>query len=85
MFAHTGRLREARALLDSLRGRADVNHVQAAGVYAMLGDTSRALDLLEQAVRDHDALVVDFKVDPTLDGLRAEPRFKEMMRKLNFP
>jgi hypothetical protein len=37
----------------------------------MLGDTSHALDLLDQAVRDHDALVVDFKVDPTLDAVRS--------------
>jgi serine/threonine-protein kinase len=85
LYAHTGRGREARLLLDSLGGSSNVNHVQEAGTYAILGDTARALDVLERAIRDHDALVVDFKVDPTLDVLRGTPRFKEMMRRLNFP
>jgi TolB-like protein/Tfp pilus assembly protein PilF len=85
LYAHTGRGREARLLLDSLGTRSDVSQVQDAGVYAVLGDTARALDALEHAVRDHDALVVDFKVDPTLDGLRATPRFKMMMQQLAFP
>jgi serine/threonine-protein kinase len=85
LYAHTGRAREARLLLDSLATRSDVNHVQEAGIYAVLGDTTRALDLLEDAIREHDSQVVDFKVDPALDGLRATPRFKEMMRRLAFP
>jgi serine/threonine protein kinase/tetratricopeptide (TPR) repeat protein len=85
LYAHTGRAREARLLLDSLGTGSDVDLVREAGTYAVLGDTARALGVLERAIGDHDALVVDFKVDPTLDGLRATPRFKEMMRRLSFP
>ena len=59
--------------------------IGVAGVRALLGDRSGALDVLERAVAAHDAIVVNFKVDPWLDPLRAEPRFEALMRRLDFP
>ena len=56
----------------------------AAG-WAAVGEKQRALDLVDRAVTLRDAFVVDFKVDPLLDPLRAEPRFQAVMRTLNFP
>ena len=86
LYAVTGRSAMARALLDSLAGSQEGGGpVLEAGVFAALGERTRALDLLDEAVATHDPLVVDLKVRPWLDPLREEPRFKAIMARLRFP
>jgi len=85
LYALTGRKPHARALLDSLKAEGSVNATTMAAVWAALGEKARGLDVLEQLVRDHGALVVDYKVYPLLDPFRDEPRFKALMAYLKFP
>jgi eukaryotic-like serine/threonine-protein kinase len=54
-------------------------------VYLGLGDRARALDYLEQAYASDSQWMVWLKEDRTFDPLRSEPRFKALMKKLNFP
>jgi TolB-like protein/tetratricopeptide (TPR) repeat protein len=54
-------------------------------VYATLGNTAKALESLEKAVRFRDPFVEQLKVDPLLDPLRKEPRFQAIERELRFP
>jgi len=83
--AATGRAASARALA-AAGERAGIWHdEELAEVYTALGDRERALTLLERAVAQHDALVVDLLVRPRLDPLRNEPRFQALMRTLAFP
>jgi hypothetical protein len=58
---------------------------QYAEIYAQWGNLPKALEWLETAYRAHDPGLQQLKVDPALDPLRQEPRFQEIMRKLNFP
>ncbi len=53
-------------------------------VYLGLRDNSRALDYLEQAYTANSELLVWLKIDRIYDPLREEPRFKALMKKLNF-
>jgi len=53
-------------------------------VYLGLGDNPRTLDYLEQAYAANSQFLVWLKVDPIYDPLRSEPRFKALMKKLNF-
>ena len=85
LYAVTGRQRTARSLLDSIRAGEERNLVLFASAYWAVGNKEKALTVLEKAVRERDASVVDFKVYPILDPLRLEPQFKAMMRTLNFP
>ena len=85
LYALTGRKPQARALLDSLTAAGSLNPTTMAAVWAAIGEKARGLDLLEQLVRDHGALVVDYKVFPLLDPFRDEPRFKALMQQLKFP
>ena len=86
LYALTGRKPQARALLDSLTAAGLVqNATTMAAVWAAIGEKPRGLDLLERLVRDHHALVVDYKVYPLLDPFRDEPRFKALMAHLKFP
>jgi hypothetical protein len=59
--------------------------VDAAGNYAMAGDDARALDWLEKAYADRDPNMPFVGCNPIFDRLRAEPRFKALLRRMNLP
>jgi TolB-like protein/tetratricopeptide (TPR) repeat protein len=71
------------AKLKSAQG--DSAAYQYATIYAQWGNTPKALEWLETALRLHDPGLVDLKTDPLLDPLRQEPRFQAVMRDLKFP
>ena len=56
-----------------------------ARIYAQWGDHTKALELLERAMRVRDAGLCFLKTDPLLDPLRNEPRFQAIARALKFP
>jgi TolB-like protein/DNA-binding winged helix-turn-helix (wHTH) protein len=56
-----------------------------AEIYAQWGKTREALMWLETALRLRDPDLANLKVDPLLDPLRKEPRFKAIERELKFP
>jgi tetratricopeptide (TPR) repeat protein len=51
---------------------------------ARLGETDKALDMLEQAIDKHTYGIVYLKVNPNLDPLRADPRFQDMLRRAHL-
>jgi adenylate cyclase len=53
-------------------------------IYVALGDYSRALDFLEKSYEIRDLHMFYIKVDPGLNAIRNEPRFKEVMREMNL-
>jgi TolB-like protein/Flp pilus assembly protein TadD len=54
-------------------------------IYAGLGETSKALDLLEEAYEMHSIIyLVLFNVEPAFASLRFEPRFTGLLKKLNL-
>jgi serine/threonine-protein kinase len=56
-----------------------------ATIYAQWGDTPKALEWLETALRLRDPQLISLKTDPLLDPLHQEPRFKAIERQLKFP
>lgn len=52
--------------------------------YLGIGDYDQALSQLEYAYQIHDLGMVQLKVDPLLDPIRNEQRFKALIRKMNF-
>jgi hypothetical protein len=55
-------------------------------VLAALGEPDEAVHWLEQAYRDHSFWLAYWaNVDPRLDVLRHDPRFKTLMRRLGLP
>jgi len=53
--------------------------------YAGLGDKDKALDWLDRAFGEHAGCMMVLKVDPFFDSLRADPRFQDLLRRMNFP
>ena len=53
-------------------------------VYNGLGENDKAFDCLEKAFVKKNLLMVFLKVDPKWNNLRNEPRFVDLMRRMNF-
>ncbi len=81
------RASEARVLLNQLMEQSKKQYVAPfyiALVYAGLGENDNAIQWLEKAYEDHSNGLVFIKVDPQLDTLRSNPRFKELQTKMHL-
>jgi len=82
------RTSEARAILNQLLEESKKQYVApfyVGLVYTGLGEKEKAMDWLEKAYDDRSNGLVFLKVDPEVDTLRSNPRFKELLRKMHFP
>ncbi len=85
-LAHAGFVWEARSLLDELQAAAKTRWIPAwslAIVNIGLGDHEAALGHLETACERRE-MVGGFKVHPTYDPLRSEPRFQRILKRIGF-
>jgi TolB-like protein/Tfp pilus assembly protein PilF/predicted Ser/Thr protein kinase len=62
-----------------------VRAVAFAYVFAGLGDKDQAFSYLEKAYEDRDYALNMLQVDPGFDPLRSDPRFQDLLRRMNFP
>src|ERR1700730_7990219 len=62
-----------------------VSPYSVAGIYAALGQIEPAFEWLNQAREQHDLQLVSLKVDPTLDGVRSDTRFADLVRCVGLP
>jgi TolB-like protein len=62
-----------------------VSQIDLAFMYSFVGNKERTLDCLEQAYEMRDPFVPYIGVYPNFDILCDEPRYKELLRKLNVP
>jgi serine/threonine protein kinase/tetratricopeptide (TPR) repeat protein len=87
LYARAGRLDDARATLNAVQALSQKQFVSPYGIasyYAVIGDNDRALDWLEKAYSERDGTLVWLKVHPRLDGLRGEPRFRDLLARLQL-
>jgi serine/threonine protein kinase len=85
-FARCGNRKKAEELHDAFNrtGIANADPTVLAWNYAPLGERDLALDALEKGLEIRSPYLVYLKVDPLLDSLRDEPRFKALLRKVGF-
>lgn len=88
-YAISGRKAEAQKVLDHLKELSEHSYVapyNVAVVYAGLGEKDQAFVWLEQAYNDRSYLLaVYLNTDARLDGLRSDPRFRELRRRIGLP
>ena len=87
-YAKAGRRQDAQKILDRFREIAKTQYVMSyhlALIYSALGNKEKALAELATALSEHDYLLPRVKVEPFLDPLRSDPRFDDIVRRLNFP
>jgi len=83
-----GELARARQIRDELLAAAAQRYVPAyylAGVAMAVGDADQAFDWLFRSVDEPSSLVASLKVEPGVDPLRTDPRFDELIRRLDLP
>jgi hypothetical protein len=56
-----------------------------ASQYAELGDKERAFEWLNTAYQEHDGGLIGIRTDFTMDSLRSDPRYVELIRKVGLP
>jgi TolB-like protein len=87
-YGLAGKHDQARAVLSRLEqssGSHPVPSIFPAFVYAGLGENDKAIDGIEKAFDEHDAFVLWLRVSPDWDVLRPEPRFQQLLRRLDLP
>jgi tetratricopeptide (TPR) repeat protein len=77
---------ELEKTLERFKNHPAHDHVayRLAAVYVALGDKDRALSLIEKDYRQRSNWMNRLKVDPVMDPLRQEPRFRQLMHKMGF-
>jgi DNA-binding SARP family transcriptional activator/Tfp pilus assembly protein PilF len=81
----TMRRAEATAGLSAVEARARrewVSPAERAAAYAQVGDAQTAYGLLDSAVKSRDVMVTKIGCNSSFDGMRAEPRFLSIARRV---
>ncbi len=88
LYARERKRKEAlREMDEQLQRYVDLNPrltSEAAEFYCLLGESARALDWLEKAVRNGDERIEWFQRDPLLENIRADERFRSLLSSLAF-
>jgi tetratricopeptide (TPR) repeat protein len=88
-YARSGRRNEANAIISRFKEISKTQYVMSfyvATIYAALGEDEKAFAELETAFQERDwRMSALLKVEPMLDPLREDPRFKELLKRLNLP
>ena len=78
----------SRGGVEELRALAQQRYVPAcwfAAAYIRLGQTDSAFEWLEKAYAERSNWLIYLRVDPLFDPLRSDPRFQELVGRMNFP
>jgi eukaryotic-like serine/threonine-protein kinase len=78
----------AQKVAADMEARAKSRYISAyviANAYIGLGDRERAFEWLEKAFQDRSLRPDFMRVDPLYDDLRADPRFRDLLRRAGLP
>jgi TolB-like protein len=84
-FARKDQTAADAALNDLIVTSRDIAAYQIAQVYAVRGETDKALEWLQISFDTHDSGMLALVGDPFLRGLHDDPRYKALVAKMNFP
>jgi adenylate cyclase len=86
--ARSGERNQALRVFEELKELSNQRHVPSyyfAIVYVGLNDKDEAFAWLEKAYEERDGSLPMLKVNPSLDPLRSDPRFADLVRRVGLP
>jgi len=83
-YARGDRKAADAALADLIANNRGLDY-QIAQVYTVRGEKEKAFEWLQIAMDNHDTGMLALLVDPLLNSLRDDPRYKALVAKMNFP
>ncbi len=78
------RFLDQRAIEDELKRRRP-DPWTLAYTYPRLGQKDKAFEWLEKAYEERSGGLLQLRVDPDFDNLRSDPRYEDLVRRINFP
>jgi pentatricopeptide repeat protein len=87
-YGKAGRPKEALQILEDLTKLAKHKYVAPhffAGIHIGLGENDRALEYLEKSYEEHSHWLIYLHIDPSVDGLRDNLRFQDLLRRVGLP
>jgi serine/threonine-protein kinase len=87
VYAVSGRREKALEVLEELKEKSEREYVPSfyfVLIYLGLDEKEKAFEWLERAYSERSTHLVWLKVDPIFDGLRSDPRFTELMRRMGM-
>ena len=88
VYAAAGKRVEAQKVLEELKALSKNRYVSPysfACIYAGLNEQDQAFDWLERAYQEHSFFMVLLKSETVFDNLHPDPRFKELLKRMNLP
>ncbi len=82
LHALAGNTDYARAIVEDVHPSHDP--LREAQVFVALGEWDRALELLEEGIRNGSPQILALNVEPQWDPLRADPQFRGILARLGF-
>ena len=87
-YGKAGRGKAALQLLADLTKLAKHKYVAPhffAGIHIGLGENDRAVEYLEKSYEEHSHWLIYLHIDPSMDDLRNDPRFQNLLRRVGLP
>jgi serine/threonine protein kinase/Tfp pilus assembly protein PilF len=87
-YGKSGGTKEARQVLDDLVELSKHKYVAPhffAGIHIGLGENDRAIESLEKSWDEHSHWLIYLHLDPSMDDLRNESRFQDLLRRVGLP
>jgi hypothetical protein len=88
-YSRAGKRDDALEVLDQMRvfeKERYVNPADFAVAYIGLGDSENALKYLQNSIETREYVSFpQLRLDPLFDDIRNDPRFREIIRKMNLP
>jgi eukaryotic-like serine/threonine-protein kinase len=87
-YGTANQTRDALVILESLTKLAKQKYVAPyffAGVYVGTGENDDALEYLEKAYTERSHWLIYLHIDPSMDSLRDDPRFQDLLRRVGLP
>ncbi len=85
LFAVSGQIEDAKKLVEAVEKDKlliDQAYRGLALVYAALGENDLAFEWLGKSYQRREEAILSLKVDPKMDGLRSDPRFTALLKKI---
>src|SRR5215470_12320086 len=87
IYAMSGKRAESRRLLAEITNEPKHRYfppTYVATVYVALGDKERAFQWLDKAYSERDWGLVGLRVFPEFDDVRSDPRFSDLLKRMNL-
>ncbi|MCK5344174.1 MAG: tetratricopeptide repeat protein, partial [Candidatus Heimdallarchaeota archaeon] len=86
-YAVSGQKKEARKVLVELKKKSEQEYVRPfsfAKIHSALGEINQAFQWLDKAYEEHDISLIHIMTDETIENLRSDPRYNELLKKMNL-